>query len=861
MKRLALLFTAALMVLSFGLANAQDACTVSDPAGSWDDGGVIKVKPNADITWTVHMTIATDVVKGGTNGFEVYLSDSDLGPIDAAGTFTALTYTLLVDMTPWWDGGFFFNPFGNDGVGADTIGFGGFSLFKPGIPVGTDEDFYTITTQVSDADEGRFLCIDSAWYPPGGAWLWSTNSGNQFPYWNGPLCWEIKTQPNAPAVFTNCPVGIQSFDHCAIASYDFNGEDPDPVQCPAGGGDPNSVTYSMVSGPGAIDASTGVWTYQPSLADVGAVMQVEVRVEDFCGAGSNCTMDVQFTNTAPTIACQGLKKVGKGNSIDVQITGDDVDCDPGSYSVVSVNPPPTGSYSIDPNTGVLTFNSADPEDGGVTFAFEVAYGDGDLSATCTQQIEVLVTEPFGLLIEKTHDTYQGAHEYVDLSVTSGSEQMWGFDLLVAYDASALSFQNAMPGTVYDACGWEYFTYRYGANGNCSGGCPSGLLRVVGIAETNNGANHPSCFAANGETLATLDFLVTDDRTFECMYVPIRFFWMDCGDNAISYHENADPNPYTQKLGISDEVVDFSTDMDMADGSAEFPTFLGAPDACLAGDKDRPVRFVNFKNGGIDIVCADSIDARGDLNLNGTAYEISDVVLYSNYFVYGIGVFTHYQAQVAASDVNADGIPLSVADLVYLTRVVVGDALPYPKTAPMAANLSTNGSVLSVDEQMGAAFVTIEGNVTPELLADNMEMLYAFDANNNQTRVLVFSTTQGATFEGSFLNANGNVQSVEMATYEGQPVAASIRPDAFALNQNYPNPFNPTTTISFTLPTASKYSIKVYNVTGQLMQQVSGQAEAGTVEYSLDASSWASGIYFYSVETPNNSATKKMVLLK
>jgi hypothetical protein len=861
MKRLALLFTAALMVLSFGLANAQDAVSVGDPTGSWNDGGVIKVNPEQAITWTVHMTIATDVVKGGTNGFEIYLSDTDGGAVDPAGTFTAITWdTLNVGWGAWWDGGFFFNPFSTDGVGADTIGFGGFSLFKAGIPVGTDIDFYTITTQVSDADTGRFLCLDSAYYPPGGAWLWSTNSGNQFPSWNGPLCYEIKVVPNLCPDITNDP-GALAFNHCNAASYAFTADDPE--------GDP--VNWVLVSGPGSIDPVSGVWTYSPTIADVGAA-QIEVAALDPFHAtpgdcpGKSAIVDLTFTNQAPTIACQGAKAIGKGASIDVQITGNDVDCDPGSFSIVGVDAAPVGTYSIDGNTGILTFNTDETDcTGGLNsdgvFNFEIAYSDGDLTATCTQEIDVLCTEPYEIQIQKTHGTYQGAHEYVDITVNKGSEDMWGFDLLVAYDASALSFQSAQPGSIYSACGWEYFTYRYGANGNCSGGCPSGLLRVVGIAETNNGANHPTCFDATGETLAVLDFLVTDDRTFECQYVPIRFFWLDCGDNAVSYHEKADPNLYTQKLGISRHVIEYGSGMDIANGAAVFPTYQGAPDVCLDGDKDVPVRFVDFLNGGVDIVCADSIDARGDLNLNGTAYEISDVVLYSNYFVYGIGVFTHYQAQVAASDVNADGIPLSVADLVYLTRVVVGDALPYPKTAPMAATVNYDGSVISVNETMGAAFVTIEGNVTPQLLANNMEMLYAFDADNNTTRVLVFSNEANQTFEGSFLNANGNVKSIEMATYEGQPVAANIRPSTFALNQNYPNPFNPTTTISFTLPTTSQYSIKVYNVAGQLMQQINGQAEAGTVEYNLDASSWASGIYFYSVEAGQFSATKKMVLLK
>ncbi len=93
------------------------------------------------------------------------------------------------------------------------------------------------------------------------------------------------------------------------------------------------------------------------------------------------------------------------------------------------------------------------------------------------------------------------------------------------------------------------------------------------------------------------------------------------------------------------------------------------------------RDIDFFNGGIDIVCADSIDARGDINLNGFGYEIADAVLFSHYFIYGLPVFTINQAgQIAASDANADGLALTVADLVYLIRVVVGDALPYDKIA-------------------------------------------------------------------------------------------------------------------------------------------------------------------------------------
>jgi hypothetical protein len=345
-----------------------------------------------------------------------------------------------------------------------------------------------------------------------------------------------------------------------------------------------------------------------------------------------------------------------------------------------------------------------------------------------------------------------------------------------------------------------------------------------------------------------------------MYVPIRFYWTDCGDNAISYHEAADvANPYSQVLGISRWVFDFEG-MEIT-GESEFPTYFGAPSVpCMEGDKELPIRFVDFINGGVDIVCADSIDGRGDLNLNGVENEIADAVLYTNYFVYGIGVFTHYQAQVAASDVNADGLTLSVADLVYQIRIIIGDALPYPKLNPVLADVKI-GSTIKVDQPMGAAYVVIEGNAAPELLVNNMELKYSYDAENNVTRALVYSLEAGQTFNGEFLNANGTVQSIEMATYEGARVDIDMVPSNYALHQNYPNPFNPTTVVSFDLPNESRYDLTVYNVIGQEMAKYSDLAQAGNVKVEVDGSNWASGVYFYKLNAGDFSETLKMVLVK
>jgi hypothetical protein len=317
------------------------------------------------------------------------------------------------------------------------------------------------------------------------------------------------------------------------------------------------------------------------------------------------------------------------------------------------------------------------------------------------------------------------------------------------------------------------------------------------------------------------------------------------------------------LFISRHVYDYDNPIPIEDPTQPFPTFFGAPAECDVSDKYEPLRAIDFYNGGIDIVCADSIDDRGDINLNGLANEIADAVLFTNYFVYGPGVFDYPDAQTAASDVNADGLVLTVGDLVYLIRVIIGDALPYPKVVtPTPVTLSHAAGVLSVDGTvpMGAAFVLAEGNVTPQLLADQMEMKYHYDSELDATRIVVYSIGTGQ-FNGAFLDVPSEVRSIDLATYQGLPVAARVVPTSFRLHQNYPNPFNPTTTISFDLPVRADYDLVIYNVNGQEVEHMAGSAEAGVVELVWDASAHASGVYFYRLSAAGNTAVRKMIMVK
>ena len=97
---------------------------------------------------------------------------------------------------------------------------------------------------------------------------------------------------------------------------------------------------------------------------------------------------------------------------------------------------------------------------------------------------------------------------------------------------------------------------------------------------------------------------------------------------------------------------------------------------------------------------------------------------------------------------------------------------------------------------------------------------------------------------------------------GLNTLSSEIPQQFSLEQNYPNPFNPETKIRFLLPLSSHVKLAVYDASGRLTALLlSRQLAAGSYEISWNAGKLTSGIYFYKIETPEFSETKKMILIK
>ena len=89
-----------------------------------------------------------------------------------------------------------------------------------------------------------------------------------------------------------------------------------------------------------------------------------------------------------------------------------------------------------------------------------------------------------------------------------------------------------------------------------------------------------------------------------------------------------------------------------------------------------------------------------------------------------------------------------------------------------------------------------------------------------------------------------------------------RVESFDLEQNYPNPFNPSTTIRFSLPTASDVKIEIFDLLGNSVKKLAeNRYQAGIHTIKVDASDLSTGVYFYSMTAGDFKAMRRMTLMK
>ncbi|MBT3209181.1 MAG: T9SS type A sorting domain-containing protein [Bacteroidetes bacterium] len=127
-------------------------------------------------------------------------------------------------------------------------------------------------------------------------------------------------------------------------------------------------------------------------------------------------------------------------------------------------------------------------------------------------------------------------------------------------------------------------------------------------------------------------------------------------------------------------------------------------------------------------------------------------------------------------------------------------------------------------------------------------LWSNNSNDEQNIEVIYWIEGSENFESNGISVVGKLALSENVSY--------------ALNQNIPNPFAKSTKIDFYLPEDTYVQINVYNVLGELLENVvSNNYSAGSHSVEFFANDHAAGSYFYKIVTDNFVATKQMSISK
>ncbi len=146
--------------------------------------------------------------------------------------------------------------------------------------------------------------------------------------------------------------------------------------------------------------------------------------------------------------------------------------------------------------------------------------------------------------------------------------------------------------------------------------------------------------------------------------------------------------------------------------------------------------------------------------------------------------------------------------------------------------------------------------------DSTEVFYNWDMTNNSVPI----PTGNYEVTGFYACSNPTPVSVNFEYSEVDAVDETCKYSNLNLS-NYPNPFNPETTIEMNIPVAGKTKLIIYNSRGQLVKTlVDNVLDEGTSYVTWNGTDSkgnpiSSGIYVYKLDTGNQTATRKMILLK
>jgi hypothetical protein len=187
---------------------------------------------------------------------------------------------------------------------------------------------------------------------------------------------------------------------------------------------------------------------------------------------------------------------------------------------------------------------------------------------------------------------------------------------------------------------------------------------------------------DGLTLIGVDFSGTPLEDWEIKSTRAEDGWVRlnaCPEAATTSLSDSLPSDETlqvAKLVFEISDVDTPTFISVSFGDDTSSLVQANAFATIDGDLTR-LGISNTVDGGIQV--GGGIECkRGDINYNLVTYEVADLILFYYFLLYGPEVLIYDpEVQTCASDINADSLYWSVADFLYMIRVILHDSPEIP----------------------------------------------------------------------------------------------------------------------------------------------------------------------------------------
>ena len=215
--------------------------------------------------------------------------------------------------------------------------------------------------------------------------------------------------------------------------------------------------------------------------------------------------------------------------------------------------------------------------------------------------------------------------------------------------------------------------------------------------------------------------------------------------------------------------------------------------------------------------------------------------------------------------DARTVPFTPSGSFFTSRELVGE-IHYDAVVPVEL-VSFSASVSLNDVELTWATATEINNqgfyIERKSAASEWANVGFVDGNGTSTETRFYSFTDKTVSQGIH---SYRLKQVDFdGTFRYYELSSEVEvgtPQVYSLSQNYPNPFNPATKINWQIKNDGLVTIKVFDQLGtEVATLVNEEKPAGAYEIEFNASSLASGVYYYRITSGSFVDTKKMILMK